>query len=71
MILNNYLANGVKAHAEYYVQYSNGGIELARALYRNELEKTDREDYSELIFGFAQFTINNKLDDELKHAIEK
>ena len=67
----HFLANGVKARAEYYVQYSNGGIELARALYRTELEKTDREDYSELLFGFAQFSINNKLDDELKHAIEK
>ena len=38
-ITNIFLANGVKARAEYYVQYSNGGIELARALYRTELEK--------------------------------
>ena len=65
------LANGIKARAEYYVQYTNGGIELARALYRTELEKSDREDYSEMLFGFAQFTINNKLNDELQHAIEK
>lgn len=64
-------ANGIKARAEYYVQYTNGGIELARALYRTELEKSDREDYSEMLFGFAQFTINNKLNDELQHAVEK
>ena len=46
-------------------------MELARALYRTELEKTDREDYSEVLFGFAEFTVNNKLNDELQHAIEK
>ena len=68
---HHFSANGIKARAEYYVQYTNGGVELARALYRTELEKTDREDYSELLFGFAEFTVNNKLNDELQHAIEK